>query len=170
MRGHPRMRVVCARRLRASCVGACACKHVRVVRVYEYVCVSMCREISGRMHTAFSIIVQFRLRDEFCIRFPGVGTIVHVITPHQFTAWGGLGLVATPTAAPQGGRGGAEHGNLFEGRSPSQRVQGRSSAGCLHLTAGSSLPGPPLRSRSGWGRLAQRLRLEAYPLPARSDH
>ena len=109
------MRVVCARRLRASCVGACACKHVRVVRVYEYVCVSMCREISGCMHTAFSIIVQFRLRDEFCIRSPGVGTIVHVITPHQFTAWGGLSLVATPTAAPQGGRGGRSMGTCLRG-------------------------------------------------------
>jgi len=33
----------------------------------------------------------------------------------------------------------------------------------------SSLPHPPVRNRFWWGRLAQRLRLEAYPLPARSD-
>jgi hypothetical protein len=39
----------------------------------------------------------------------------------------------------------------------------------LRPTIDSSLPDPPVRNRFGWERLAQRLRLEAYPLPARSD-
>ena len=39
----------------------------------------------------------------------------------------------------------------------------------LRPSVRSSFPELPLRSRSGWGCLAQRLRLEAYPSPARSD-
>ena len=39
----------------------------------------------------------------------------------------------------------------------------------LRPTIDSLLPDPPVRNRFRWERLAQRLRLEAYPLPARSD-
>jgi hypothetical protein len=39
----------------------------------------------------------------------------------------------------------------------------------LRPTIDSSLPDPPVRNQFGWERLAQHLRLEAYPLPARSD-
>ena len=40
----------------------------------------------------------------------------------------------------------------------------------LRPAAGSSFADPPLTSRFGWGCLAQRLRLEAYALPARSGY
>ena len=86
----------------------------------------------------------------------------------------GAGL-ATITAAPKGS-GVAEHGNLFDARSSFPTPKRTENILCLRAclrggcvpAQGSLFPNPPLRSRFGWGCLAQRLRLEAYPWPARS--
>ena len=83
--------------------------------------------------------------------------------------------LATMTAAPKGS-GVAEHGNLFDGRSSFPTPKRTENILCLRAclrggcvpAQGSLFPNPPLRSRFGWGCLAQRLRLEAYPWPARS--
>jgi hypothetical protein len=62
--------------------------------------------------------------------------------------------------------------NSCKGWSPTRRDRDTHLLAQRPLVASSidsSLPDPPIRNRFGRGRLAQRLRLEAYPLPARSD-
>ena len=103
---------------------------------------------------------------------PWVATSAHA----KFAGVGHVGLGAKdPTAdAPKGSgttAGGARTTHARGGLRPEEDRGAHLLALRPLLTSSinSSLPHPPVRNRFWWERLAQRLRLEAYPLPARSD-
>jgi hypothetical protein len=92
-------------------VHGCVRVGVGVVCVYVSVCVSICSNISGCMHAAFSIIVHSNCETYSASCSKGASTQAHGASDvRRGISW----LVATPTTIPKGD-GVAEHGHPFEG-------------------------------------------------------